>query len=81
MIGFCFITIPGIQDVMPRLNLYLALGQAALLNTAIAQAESIFKAAITLMQEVPPKVEIEGQGIRSTEEQFMAFMYIQLIKA
>jgi len=38
-----------------------------LVNQALPQADSLFKAAIKLIQEVPPKVETDGQ-LKSTEE-------------
>jgi hypothetical protein len=56
------------EDVLGRLHLYILAGQVALINQSLAQAEALFKAAITLIPEVPNVMEIDGQ-VRSTEEQ------------
>ena len=53
LVAYCFITIPSMEDVFSRLYLYVLSGQVAAVNQSIAQADSLFKAAITLIQEVP----------------------------
>jgi len=72
-ISFCYITIPSMEDYFGRLNLYLISAQTALMNNALPQAESLFKAAIKLIQEVPNKLEMEGQS-KSTEENLIQFI-------
>lgn len=52
-IAFCFITIPSMDNVFPRLYLYLLTGQSALINQCIPQSEALFEAMITLIEEVP----------------------------
>ena len=54
--SYCFITIPGMEDVFSRLQLYLLSGQVSLMNQAVSQADSLFKSAIKLIQEVPARI-------------------------
>jgi hypothetical protein len=42
-----------------RLQLYLISGNASLLNQSMSQADSLFKAAIKLIQEVPTKIGLK----------------------
>ncbi|XP_065190603.1 VPS35 endosomal protein-sorting factor-like, partial [Sycon ciliatum] len=57
--AYTFITIPGVTDAFMRLNLYLLSGQVALLNQAITQGDSFFKAAISTLSEIPKTQGIE----------------------
>ena len=52
-VAFCFITIPSIESVYSRLDLYLVASNVALLNGAIGQAEDLAKAAVKLFGEIP----------------------------
>lgn len=57
-VAYCFITIPSIESVFVRLELYLATSSVALLNGAIGQAEDLAKAAVKLFGEgIPPHPE------------------------
>lgn len=81
------------------MNLYLLSGEVALANQALSQADTLFKSAIKLVQEVPAKVgkfskkkkkfskkkplnlwillntiEVESQGMKSTEESLISFL-------
>jgi len=71
VISYCFITIPSMEDVFGRLNLYLLAGEVALMNQALPQADSLFKAAVMLLQDVPPKIEPD---IKSTEEMLISYI-------
>ena len=51
--AYSFITIPSLNGVFHRLNLYLVSGQVALVNQCLSQADAFFKAAILLIKEVP----------------------------
>jgi len=51
-VAYCFITIPSMEDVFQRLQLYLVSGEVALNNQSLPQADACFKAAITLVQEL-----------------------------
>jgi hypothetical protein len=55
------------EDYQQRLNLYLLASEVALMNQAVGQADSLFKSAIKLLQEVPPRLEIDGQSKSSDE--------------
>jgi len=72
-IAYSFITIPALEDEIPRLWLYLLSAQVALLNLSLPQADSLLKAAITLIPEVPPSVE-DGIKMVSTEPQLVEFL-------
>ncbi|HEY9818572.1 MAG TPA: hypothetical protein V6D20_22600, partial [Candidatus Obscuribacterales bacterium] len=50
------------EDVFQRLYLYLLSAEAALQNGSLPQAESLLKAAITLVQEVPLEADFDGSG-------------------
>lgn len=49
-------------------------GQAALVNQSLPQAESMFKAAITLIQEVPQFIESENKKQKATESDLVNFV-------
>jgi len=72
-IAYNFITIPSMDDVFQRLYLYVLSGQVALLNLSLPQAEALFKAALTLLQEVPSHIEEDGRMV-STEEMVVNFV-------
>ncbi|EGG17750.1 hypothetical protein DFA_08749 [Cavenderia fasciculata] len=65
-IAYCFITIPSIDDVFLKMTLYLQSSGIAFQNQAMSQADSLLKAAITFVQEIPPILEF-GQ-VKSTED-------------
>lgn len=72
-LAFCYITIPSMEEVFTRLYLYLVAANCALLNGSLPQEEAFLKAAITLVQEVPPVMDTDGQ-VRATEEQLVPFL-------
>ena len=51
--AYNFITIPSIFDVPSRLRLYLICAQVLVVNLALTQADSFFKAAISTISELP----------------------------
>jgi len=65
-IAFCFITIPSMEDHIGRLRLYILAGSVAMQNQAVSQADGLFKSAIKHVQEVPPRIETDGQS-KSTD--------------
>uniref|UniRef100_A0A493SVS0 VPS35 endosomal protein-sorting factor-like n=1 Tax=Anas platyrhynchos platyrhynchos TaxID=8840 RepID=A0A493SVS0_ANAPP len=60
-VAFCFITIPSLSSIFTRLNLYLHSGQVALANQCLSQADAFFKAAVSLVPEVPKTISIDGK--------------------
>lgn len=71
--AYCFITIPSLNSVLGRLELYLLSGQVALLNQCLSQADSFFKAAISLVPEMPHTIELEGKQ-KSSEPYLLSFI-------
>ncbi|KAL9957403.1 hypothetical protein ACROYT_G039035 [Oculina patagonica] len=72
-VAYCFITIPSIDDVFTRLKLYLLSGQVAMANQALSQADAFFKAAISLISEVPRTIEIDHK-VKPSEPYLLAYM-------
>lgn len=78
-VAYCYITIPSIEDVFVRLNLYVMSANVALLNGALGQAEDLLKSAVTLFGDsVPPhpenlESEMAKRRCRATEQKMLAF--------
>uniref|UniRef100_A0A8C3V0S2 VPS35 endosomal protein-sorting factor-like n=1 Tax=Catharus ustulatus TaxID=91951 RepID=A0A8C3V0S2_CATUS len=60
-VAFCFITIPSLSSIFTCLNLYLHSGQVALANQCLSQADAFFKAAVSLVPEVPKMISVDGK--------------------
>lgn len=71
--AFSFITIPSMSDIFIRLKLYLLCGQTALSNQAVGQADAFFKAAVTLLADVPKQINIDSK-MRSSEQYFVEYI-------
>ncbi|CAG2067976.1 unnamed protein product, partial [Timema podura] len=71
--AYCYITIPSITSVFTRLELYLLSGQVALLNQCLGQADACFKAALSLIPELPKTVECDGKP-RSSESYLVSYL-------
>lgn len=71
--AYCFITIPSITSVSTRLDLYLLSGQVALVNQCLGQADACFKAALSLLPEMPRTLELDGKH-RSTEPYLVSYL-------
>ncbi|XP_053132808.1 VPS35 endosomal protein-sorting factor-like isoform X3 [Hemicordylus capensis] len=72
-VAFCFITIPSLASIFTRLNLYLLSGQVALANQCLSQADAFFRAAISLVPEVPKTISIDGK-MRPSEAFLLEFL-------
>uniref|UniRef100_A0A8C2SHM3 VPS35 endosomal protein-sorting factor-like n=1 Tax=Capra hircus TaxID=9925 RepID=A0A8C2SHM3_CAPHI len=72
-VAYCFITIPSLVGIFTRLNLYLHSGQVALANQCLSQADAFFKAAISLVPEVPKMINIDGK-MRPSESFLLEFL-------
>ncbi|XP_035573343.1 VPS35 endosomal protein-sorting factor-like isoform X4 [Canis lupus baileyi] len=72
-VAYCFITIPSLVSIFTRLNLYLHSGQVALANQCLSQADAFFKAAISLIPEVPKMINIDGK-MRPSESFLLEFL-------
>ncbi|XP_076160323.1 VPS35 endosomal protein-sorting factor-like isoform X2 [Ptiloglossa arizonensis] len=71
--AFCFITIPSLTLVHTRLQLYLLSGQVALLNQCLGQADACFKAALSLVPEMPKTIDIDGRQ-KSSEAYLLSYL-------
>ncbi|RWS26992.1 UPF0505 protein C16orf62-like protein [Leptotrombidium deliense] len=73
-LAYCFITIPSLEDVFIRLQLYLNSAQVALVNTCLPQTDAFLKAAIMLLPQVPPSIELSDGRSKSTEQFFITYI-------
>ncbi|XP_076750545.1 VPS35 endosomal protein-sorting factor-like isoform X2 [Xylocopa sonorina] len=71
--AFCFITIPSLTLVHTRLQLYLLSGQVALLNQCLGQADACFKAALSLVPEMPKTIDIDGRQ-KSSQSYLLSYL-------
>merc|ERR1712137_705461 len=80
-VAFCFITIPSMDKVFPRLYLYSLSGQVALLNQCLPQSEALFGAAVNLVGDAPPIEEIDKQVLSTANAliQYVSSLASQLI--
>jgi len=72
-LAYAHITIPSLEDIFARLRLLLQCGSVALVNGMIVQAEGFLKAAISLVPEVPPSIEVY-KLVLQTEEELVSFL-------
>lgn len=71
--AYCYITIPSITSVLTRLELYLLSGEVALLNQCLGQADACFKAALSLVPEMPRTIEVDGKP-RTSEPYLISYL-------
>ncbi|XP_047464640.1 VPS35 endosomal protein-sorting factor-like isoform X2 [Mugil cephalus] len=71
--AYTFITIPSLSSIFSRLTLYLLSGQVALANQCLSQADAFFKAAVSILPEVPRCISVEGK-LRSSESFLLDFI-------
>ncbi|XP_028263709.1 VPS35 endosomal protein-sorting factor-like isoform X2 [Parambassis ranga] len=71
--AYSFITIPSLSSIFSRLSLYLLSGQVALANQCLSQADAFFKAAVSILPEVPRSISVEGK-LRSSEAFLLDFI-------
>lgn len=67
-IAFSFITIPSIDDIIMRLQLYLSSSHVALVNVCLPQTDAFLKSAITLLRQLPPQSEGPDGKLYSNDE-------------
>jgi hypothetical protein len=72
--AYAFITIPSLNGVFHRLSLYVESGHVALMNQCLSQADSFFRAAVSLIPTVPRFLDMDGK-IRSTEPILVDFIH------
>jgi len=72
-LAYAHITIPSLEDIFLKLRLLLVCGEVALVNGMIVQSEAFLKAAISLLPDVPPTIEVFKQQV-STEEELVSYV-------
>ena len=82
-IAFSFITIPSLEDVITRLQLYLSSSYVSLINSCLPQTDAFLKTAITLIPHLPQQIESNDGRPKSTEpflvsyiSQFLSFLLL-----
>ncbi|CAG5133662.1 unnamed protein product [Candidula unifasciata] len=73
--AFCFITIPSLQSVFSQLQLYLLSGQVALLNQCYSQGDAFFRAAVSLVADVPKTMDVVDSKSRSSESFLLEYLF------
>uniref|UniRef100_A0A672Z2W4 VPS35 endosomal protein-sorting factor-like n=1 Tax=Sphaeramia orbicularis TaxID=375764 RepID=A0A672Z2W4_9TELE len=71
--AYSFITIPSLSSIFSRLSLCLLSAQVALANQCLSQADAFFKAAVSILPEVPRSISVEGK-LRSSESFLLDFI-------
>eukprot|EP00735_Rhodelphis_limneticus_P012451 TRINITY_DN571_c0_g1::TRINITY_DN571_c0_g1_i1::g.10448::m.10448 TRINITY_DN571_c0_g1::TRINITY_DN571_c0_g1_i1::g.10448 ORF type:complete len:953 (+),score=366.68,sp/Q557H3/U505_DICDI/38.11/0.0,Vps35/PF03635.12/0.067,Vps35/PF03635.12/0.00062,ACDC/PF14733.1/2.3e+03,ACDC/PF14733.1/3,ACDC/PF14733.1/1.2e+04,ACDC/PF14733.1/5.9e+03 TRINITY_DN571_c0_g1_i1:21-2879(+) len=71
--AYAHITIPSIDDVFTRLYANVLCGQVALASQCTVQAETFFKEAIVLVQEIPSSLGPD-QSVKTMEEPLVSFL-------
>ena len=64
----CHITIPSIDNVFRRLYLFLHCGQVALINGCLPQTDTFFKAAISIIPDIPQSTNYDYDRQRLPSE-------------
>ncbi|RWS09028.1 UPF0505 protein C16orf62-like protein [Dinothrombium tinctorium] len=73
-LAYSFITVPSLDDVFLRLQLYLNCAQVALVNTCLPQTDAFLKAAIMLLPQVPQTIELADGKSKSTESFIVSYI-------
>jgi len=77
--AFAFITIPSINSLMLRLNLYLLCAQASLCNQLLPQMDGFVKAVVTLVPEVLGTADAELEGPLKAEAEKREEVLVSLL--
>jgi len=73
-VAYCFITIPSIEVIFERLYMFTLAGNIAMLNQSLPQADSLFKAAIQLVRDVPRHIEERDGKSSPTSNDLIAYL-------
>ncbi|XP_054160540.1 VPS35 endosomal protein-sorting factor-like [Oppia nitens] len=73
-IAYSYITIPSLDDVILRLQLYLSSSHVSLINGCLPQTDSFLKQAITLIQQLPQQIESSDGRPKSTEPFLLSYV-------
>jgi hypothetical protein len=72
--AFIHITIPSIDDIIKRLKFFFISGQVALMNNLLPQADTLLKAAIETIRDVPSTITLPNNTILDTENDLVEFI-------
>jgi hypothetical protein len=72
--AFIHITIPSIDDIIKRLKFFFISGQIALMNNLLPQADTLLKAAIETIRDVPSTITLPNNTILDTENDLVEFI-------
>ena len=67
-LAYCHITIPSIADGFRKLQLLIHCALVAITNQCFPQTDTLLKAAISIIPDLPPVEEIEGRRVHSEEK-------------
>ncbi|KAJ5075226.1 esophageal cancer associated protein [Anaeramoeba ignava] len=74
-LSYAYITIPSMNDYFLRLNLYLQAGEISLINSIVSQADTFFRAALTLFQELSTqKSSGDSNSVLIDEQKLIDFL-------
>ncbi|CAG2119716.1 unnamed protein product, partial [Medioppia subpectinata] len=73
-IAYSFITIPSLDDVILRLQLYLSSSYVSLINGCLPQTDSFLKTAITLIQQLPQYIDSSDGRPKSTDPFLLSYI-------
>lgn len=73
-IAFSFITIPSLDDVMTRLQLYISSSYVSLINGCLPQTDAFLKTGITLINQLPQQIESSEGRAKSTEPFLVSYV-------
>ena len=72
--AFIHITIPSIDDIIRRLKFFFLSGQLALMNNLLPQADTLLKAAIETIRDVPSTITLPNNTMIETESDLVEFI-------
>lgn len=73
-LAYCHITIPSLDNIFPKLRLFLECAQVSLVNGMIGQGEGFVKAAISLIASVPATLENSEKQMVSTTQDLARYL-------
>lgn len=62
-IAYTHITIPSFNDELARMRFFILAGQVSLLHQLLAQADTLFKAAIMQIKDIQPTSRIDNRSV------------------
>jgi hypothetical protein len=73
-LAFCHISIPSIESLFKRMHLFILCGQMAVLNNMLPHADTLFKAAIETIVDIPNLITNPDNTIYDTEPELVGLI-------